>query len=341
MFSPPFIPALLTNAHPKLHRKLQRHWWRWRSLARRSRIRAHLGRRRAQGARFQAYPEVLLAMQAFNKDFLLQRSLQPFLDVGLRHMLVFADGCCDRTAATAHRLLSGPGHLVIAANDRHEVANNRLALSIAREQGCSFLLVLQDDDLYPPGLAWLEYGLALFERDPQLLVIGFNVGLDFLAFEQAHDAYLTTPLRDRPDIHPSAVGIDGAFLAIRHGLPPHPAQLQHRYCHAVYRAPLLIRVDPFAEQGGFDPRFAPFQDDDTHFCLRTWSQGYRCALVQGLPVRRDMGIGGMRLMGHIGLQRAAHTLRNIRLVHQEFGAAINDGSLQVLVEAANRSAGLR
>jgi hypothetical protein len=46
-------------------------------------------------------------------------------------------------------------------------------------------------------------------------------------------------------------------------------------------------------------------------------------------------------MGHIGVRRAPHTLRNIRLVHEEFGAAINDGSLQALVEAANRSAGLR
>lgn len=336
MLSPPTKPALLI----RLHRKLQRHWWRWRSLARRSSIRAHLARRRAQGARFQAHPELLLALQAFNKDFLLQRSLQPFLDGGLRHLLVFADGCCDRTAATAHRLLSGPEHLVIAANDRHEVANNRLALTIARERGCRFLLILQDDDLYPAGLAWLDYGLALFERDPRLLVLGFNVGLDFLSFEQAGDSYFTTPLLNRSDIHPDAVGIDGAFLAIRHGLPPHPAQLQHRYCQVVCRAPLLIRVEPFAEQGGFDPRFAPFQDDDTHFCLRAWSQGYRCALVQGLPVRRDMGIGGMRLMGHMNARRAPHTVRNIRLVHEEFGASINDGRLRSLVEAANRAAGL-
>ncbi len=336
MLSPPASPTLLT----KLQRKLQRNWWRWRSLSRRSRIRAHLGRRRVQGARFQAYPEVLLALQAFNKDFLLQRSLQSFLDSGLRHMLVFADGCCDRTAAKAHRLLSGPEHLVIAANDRHEVANNQLALLMAQHRGCSFLLVLQDDDLYPPGLDWLDYGLALFKADPRLLVLGFNVGLDFRSFEPAADSYLHTPLRDRPDVAPEAVGIDGAFLAIRHGLPPHPAQLQHRYCQIVCRAPLLIRVQPFLQQGGFDQRFAPFQDDDTHFCLRSWSLGYRCALVWGLPVRRDMGIGGMRLMGHIGVRRAAHTLRNIRLVHEEFGAAINDGSLQALVDTSNRESGI-
>lgn len=324
----------------RLNRKLQKTWWRWRSLARRSRIRSHLRRRRDLGGRFHAYPEVLLAQQAFNKDFLLQRSLRPFLDGGLRHMVVFADGCCDRTAAAAHRLLCGPDHLVIAANDRHEVTNNRLALTLALQQGCSFLLVLQDDDLYPPGLAWLDYGLSLFAADPQLLVVGFNVGLDFLRFEHADDTYLSTPLRDRPDVHPDAVGIDGAFLALRHGLPPHPAQLQHRYCQAVYRAPLLIRVQPFAEQGGFDPRFTPFQDDDTHFCLRAWSLGHRCALVQGLPVRRDMGIGGMRLMGHIGVRRAPHTLRNIRLVHDAFADQINNGSLRALVAAANLEAGI-
>lgn len=320
--------------------KLERHWWSWRSLARRSTIRAHLRRRTAAGRSFSALPELLLTLQAFNKDFLLRRSLQPFLAGNLRHMLVFADGCADRTAATAHQLLSGPDHFVITANNRHEVANNRLALELARHQCCRFLLVLQDDDLYPPGLSWLERGLALFQSDPQLLVLGFNVGLDFLSIESSSDAYLTSPLRDRPEVHPDAVGIDGAFLAIRHGLPPHPPQLQHRYCQAVYRAPLLIRVEPFAAQGGFDSRFAPFQDDDTHFCLRAWSQGYRCALIQGLPVRRDMGIGGMRLMGHIGVRRAAHTLRNIRLVHEEFGAAINDGRLQARVDLANREAGL-
>jgi hypothetical protein len=324
----------------RLLRKLQRHWWRRRSLARRSGIRSHLRRRREAGSRFTSYPEVLLILQAFNKDFLLRRSLHPFLEGGLRHMVVFADGCCDRTASLAHHLLPGPDHLVIAANDRHEVANNRLALEIARHQGCRFLLVLQDDDLYPPGLAWLDVALTLFAADPLLVVVGLNVGLDFLAFEQAGDAYLSTPLLDRADVHPDAVGIDGAFLAIRHGLPPHPPVLQHRYCQAVYRAPLLIRLDPFAEAGGFDARFAPFQDDDTHFCLRAWSRGQRCALIQGLPVRRDMGIGGMRLMGHIDARRAPHTLRNIRLVHQDFGALINNGSLQARVDAANREAGL-
>lgn len=325
----------------KFIRRLQRLWWSQRSRFRRARIISHLRRRVAQGHRFKAYPDVCLSLQAFNKDFLLRRSLQPFLAGGLRHMLVFADACCDRTATRAHRLLPGRDHLVIVANDRHEVANNQLALLLAQQRGCHFLLVLQDDDLYPPGLDWLDYGLDLFEADPRLLVLGFNVGLDFRSFEPATDSYLHTPLRDRPDVAPEAVGIDGAFLAIRHGLPPHPAKLQHRYCQIVCRAPLLIRVQPFIQQGGFDQRFAPFQDDDTHFCLRSWSLGYRCALVRGLPVRRDMGIGGMRLMGHIGVRRAPHTLRNIRLVHEEFGAAINDGSLQALVEAANRSAGLR
>jgi hypothetical protein len=325
---------------PRLQRKLQRHWWSLRSLRRRGAIRRHLRRRGSAGARFTAYPELLLALQAFNKDFLLRRSLQPFLTAGLRHMLVFADGCCDGTASLAHRLLPGAHHLVIAANDRHEVRNNRLALDLARHQGCRFLLLLQDDDLYPPGLDWLDYGLELFQQDPRLLVVGFNTGLDFLHLEPAADSYLTTPLRSRPDVHADAVGIDGAFLAIRHGLPPHPPRLRHRYCQVVCRAPLLIRVQPFAEQGGIDPRFAPFQDDDTHFCLRSWSLGHRCALVQGLPVRRDMGIGGMRLMGHISQSRAAHTLANIRLVHAEFGQAINNGSIQTAVDAANREAGL-
>ena len=336
------MPSLKPVLLARLQRKLQRQWWCWRSLARRSRIRRHLRCRSEAGRRFSAYPQLLLALQAFNKDFLLRRSLQPFLIGNLRHMVVFADGCADSTAAIAQRLLSGPDHLVIAANDRHEVVNNSLALELARRQGCSFLLILQDDDLYPPGLAWLDYGLALFEADPQLLVIGFNVGLDFLEFKQAGDDYRTNPLHNRStDLHPDAVGIDGAFLAIRHGLPPHPKQLQHRYCQIVCRAPMLIRVQPFLQQGGFDQRFAPFQDDDTHFCLRSWSLGYRCALVRGLPVRRDMGIGGMRLMGHIGVNRAAHTLRNIRLVHEEFGGAINDGSLQALVDAANCDAGLK
>lgn len=326
----------MNSALPKLGRKLQRQWWSWRSLARRSRIRSHLRRRTADGSRFTAHPELLLALQAFNKDFLLRRSLQPFLTGNLRHMLVFADGCADRTSAISQRLLSGPDHLVIVANNRHEVANNSLALEIARHQGCRFLLVLQDDDLYPADLGWLELALALFERHPRLLVLGCNIGLDFLSVEHAPDSYPHTPLRSRPDIDPDAVGIEGAFLAIRHGLPPHPPAPHFRFCQAVYRAPLLIRVQPFLEQVGIDRRFAPFQDDDTHFCLKAWSLGWQCGLLAGIPIRRDMGIGGMRLMGHIGAQRAPHTLANIRLVHSCFADSINSGTLQKAVEDANQ-----
>jgi glycosyltransferase involved in cell wall biosynthesis len=303
-------------------------------------IRRSLQHRSRLGARFIERPSLMVAQLVFNKDFLLSRSLQPFLSASLRHLVVFADGCSDRSAAIAHRLLCGPDHLVVVANDRHEVANNRLALDLAIHQGCEYLIILQDDDLYPPGLAWVDYGLELFQRDPLLVVLGFNTGLDFLSFQHAPDSYLSTPFRRRPDVHADAVGIDDAFLAIRYGLPPHPEQLSYRYCQAVYRAPLMIRVGPFARQGGFDSRFAPFQDDDTHFCLRSWVHGHRCALVTGLPVRRDMGIGGMRLMGHIATRRAHHTLRNIRYVYDEFGDLLNSGAVQSMVDEANRSAGL-
>ena len=317
--------------------RLQHRYYGCVSLARRGRIRSYLRRRTLIGARYTAFPQLMLALQSFNKDFLLHRSLQPFLNGNLRHLVVFADGCTDNTAQKAHHLLSGPDHLVIICNDRHEVRNNRLALELARHQDCSFLLLLQDDDLYPEDLHWLEQGLALFDRYPRLLVLGFNIGLDFLSFEHASDNYLELPLRSRLDVHPNAVGVDGAFLAIRYGLPPHPLEPKFRFCQAVYRAPLLIRVGPFTEHVGIDPRFAPFQDDDTFFCLKAWSSGWQCGLLAGVPIKRDMGIGGMRLMGHIGARRAAHTLDNIRLIHEVYGDSIINGSIAKLVDEANSS----
>ena len=35
---------------------------------------------------------------------------------------------------------------------------------------------MQDDDIYPADLSWLNYGLEMLKKDPKLVVVGFAGG---------------------------------------------------------------------------------------------------------------------------------------------------------------------
>lgn len=282
---------------------------------------------------FKNYPNVLCIFQTHNKSHLIKDVLSPFHDNKLQNIILFADGCSDDTVQQAQPMLEGKKHSIIVLNDLHEIHNYRFAISSAWGLTSEFALLMQDDDLYPNDFGWLDYGLEMMKKDPKLCVIGYRDGINFQKISPASDSFET----DLFYVQGDKMGLPGSSeVSLVSSFKPLNG-FNFQYCQTVNRAPHLIRVESFLKYTDLDELFEPFQDDDTNYCLQLWSQGMRVGLVSGANIARDIGIGGMRLSGHLTpSKRPAHTKRNHNLLFERFSTFINSGELSQQVALANK-----
>ncbi|QWD64184.1 glycosyltransferase family 2 protein [Polynucleobacter sp. MWH-UH2A] len=279
---------------------------------------------------FNAYPNVLCVFQTFNKSHLIRLVLNPFIKKGFKNIMLFADGCIDSTLTKAHSILKGKNHTVIAVNDLHEIKNYRFALNSEAAKNCEFALLMQDDDLYPMDFSWLDYGLEMMRRDPKLIVIGFNKAINYIQMRSANETFESDTFAMRDGL----VGMPNSWFGRIVTTPINDGPFQ--YCQTVTRAPHLIRISSFNELTGFDFSFEPYHDDDTNYCFELWAKGFRVGYIGGVPIARDIGVGGMRLSESLMInKRPIHLKRNHNILFERYGDFINSGALDELVEDAN------
>lgn len=280
--------------------------------------------------KFDSYPNILCVFQTFNKSHLIRLVLRPFISKGFKNIILFADGCVDNSLAKAHSILKGKNHAVIAVNDLHEIKNYRFATTSEWGKRCEFALLMQDDDLYSNDFSWLDFGLEMMRRDPKLVVIGFNGGINYLEIANASNTFET----DEFVMNSGLVGLTGNWYGQL--LQGSVQGLNFQYCQTVNRAPHLIRLSEFNQNSGFDDAFEPYHDDDVNYCFDLWQKGYRVGFIGGAPIARDIGTGGMRLSGSVGInKRPSHLKRNHELLFDRYGEFINSGELGELVSNAN------
>jgi hypothetical protein len=277
------------------------------------------------------FANVLCVFQTFNKSHLIKFVLRPFVKNNFKNILLFADGCVDKTIQKASLLLDGKNHAVISVNNVHEIQNYRFAMNSEWGKTAEFSLLMQDDDIYPEDFSWLEYGLKVMSADPKLVVIGFAGGYDFLKMHQPSETYET----DSFFANDGFCGIEDTWVA-KNVIPTRQTKFSFQYCQVVFRAPHLIRNAEFLKNTNFDPLFEPYQDDDTNYCLDLWSKGFRVGLVTGAEIHRNIGIGGMRLSKFTSVnKRPSHTKRNYSYIYSRYADFINTGQLENTVKAAN------
>jgi len=287
---------------------------------------------RPSNREFNAYPNILCIFQTFNKAHLIRLVLRPFVAKRFRNIMLFADGCMDTTLTKTHAILKGKNHAVIAVNDLHEIHNYRFAVTSEWAKRCEFALLMQDDDLYSNDFSWLDFGLEMMKQDPKLVVIGFNGGINYLQIAKASETFES----DEFVMKSNLVGLTNNWVGEL--LQGRPNNLFFQYCQTVNRAPHLIRLNEFNSVSGFDSAFEPYHDDDMNYCFDLWRKGYRVGYISGAQISRDIGTGGMRLSGNVGInKRPTHLKRNHTLLFSRYGDFINSGELATLVSVANKT----
>lgn len=282
-----------------------------------------------ESSKFCNYEDITLIFQTFNKDHVLEKVLQPFLKNGCKNIILFVDGCCDQTYEKTKLLLTGSNHIIISVNNLHEVHNYNLALKICHTD---YACLLQDDDIYADDLSWLNVGQKILLNNEKIKVLGFNGGEDFIS--------LSEPINDISSLEwwkrDGMSGIGNIYKCKIAQTPCNIDQFKFGYCQTVNRAPQLLKVNFIEEIGGIDQAFRPYQHDDQDYCLKAWKKGYRVGLLKGVNVRRNYGLGGMRLVNNVTTtSRPEHFGKNLKILYERYSVEINSGSLQHQIDALN------
>jgi len=231
-------------------------------------------------------PKTCIVIQTHNK----RNNLTALIDLARRsgadELIVIDDGSSDGSSAVLSAELVGRNEFVLHANDLFEIRTYNKAL---RMTTAPIVALLQDDDLLgPAGHGWLSQANAWFSADEKLAVVGGRDGMKLVS--------------------------DGKSVSYEVG-----DQVGAKYVDYVNRAPFIVRREAWVALDGFDETFAPFQCDDLDFCVRAWMAGWRIGHL-GMPFVRDVGVGGMRLVGDEF--RDEQTRRNWGIVAQRYASML-------------------
>jgi hypothetical protein len=287
-----------------------------------------------------AYENIAFVFQVFNKEKNCDKVLAPFLEKGCSNVIVFADGCIDGSALTWHDRLNGKNHLVVSANDLHEIRNYRLSLEIANYWGCSHVVLLQDDDIYDERLFnWLDSALKA-SAHYGASIVGGNGGSDLdcsFSYQRADSGLLSA------EFVMGSLGNCKSFYSLgsyqrmllpsefvaAHGMMP------HKFVASVNRAPQLINVESARQLSFFPKELEPYQYDDYYNCFKSWLNDRPVVLMPFGKVASDVGIGGMRLYNNVNVRsRPLHFVKNWNFVLDSFSGSFAE--IDELVSSSNR-----
>ena len=309
------------------------------NIYKKNRVIAHKYYLESNSGKFINFPDVLIAFQVFNKQSNCKKLLTPFLDGKFKNIVAFSDGCVDSSADKLHSLLPGKNHIVIQANDVHEIKNYRMSLDIAKNFGCKFVLLLQDDDLYQKNIEkWIEEACFHIENKNISIVggcSGMNLAKDF-KYISADKDFSSAYFNHSIDKNGQEFYMLGKY---EKALIPQIKQIknlnQYKYVACVNRSPQLISVDVAMDLNFFPESYEPYQYDDYFNCFISWENNYKVILLPYLGLK-PLGIGGMRLYNNVNkFNRPKHLARNWNFVLERFGKFINSGQLQELVDKSN------
>jgi hypothetical protein len=305
-----------------------------------SRVLAHKGLLSEAASRYSAYQNVAFVFQVFNKAKNCDKILTPFLKKGCSNVIVFADGCIDGSALVWHNRLIGKNHLVVSANDLHEIRNYRLSIEIANHWNCSHVVLLQDDDVYDERLFdWLDSALKASSQYGAA-IIGGNGGSDLdcsFSYQRADSGLLSAEFVMGSPSHSKSFYSLGCYqrMLLPSGFVAANGMMPHKFVANVNRAPQLINVKSARQLSFFPKELEPYQYDDYYNCFKSWLNGHPVVLMPFGKVASDVGIGGMRLYNDVNVRsRPLHFVENWNFVLDRFSDSFT--KIDELVSDSNR-----
>lgn len=286
-----------------------------------------------------SYSHVAFVFQTFNKAKQIESVITPIVRLTPANVILFADGCIDKTAGIAHELLRAKNHVVFLTNDTHEIRNYRLSVAVARQWGCRYVVLLQDDDVYGVNFqAWLDSALTALDQDRSAAILGGNAGFNTTTTppKRADDGLVTAHFASWSEGGRRGYSLGDYEERELSNLIPTPDGSAWEYVATVNRAPQIVRIESAIDLGFFPSQMEPYQYDDDYNCFTAWMAGYKVIYMPMAGKRANVGGGGMRLYNAVGVEsRPCHFIHNWNYVYDRFSAPWISGELQDRVRRAN------
>lgn len=281
-----------------------------------------------EGGIYQPDTEITFIVQFFNSKKTVEDIYNIVSGYPKAEVIFIDDGSVDGSLNKMRDLLQRKNDFILRANDIYEVRTYSKAIRLANSP---IVCLMQDDDIPPDSLNWINGALDLFKRYKDLIVLGGRNGLTVLEPE---------PIKD--EVSPTFYMEDGVCSFpghFRYKLHQKPTlidpetELDFMFCMTCNRAPTFIRRQEFLNIGGIDQDFAPYQCDDVDYCLRAWKAGYHVGLYNS-DFKIGATEGGMRT--YQGEERHHQILNNWKKIYDKHQDILGEQYLRDMIHSLNQ-----
>jgi glycosyltransferase involved in cell wall biosynthesis len=270
------------------------------------RVKAYKTHRRSSSVQYRDRSKLAFIVQSFNRISNIDQLLAGLRHLGEHELIICEDGSLDGSHEKWMAHLHRPNDFLIHSNDLHEI---RILDRAIRFACADIICIVQDDDLIPREMGWLETALTQFVTYPRLAIIG-----GFMGYRSFH-----------PDP--------------KHAKPiwgPAPFQ----FVHHVNVGPYFIRKQYYEALGGWDSSFSEAGEPgicfESELCLRAWINGYQVGYsfvpFKGPPGRYSLDGGTVLFSGAVRRQNQLRNQEKIYAMYAKHARRIGQ-----LVRKANRT----
>ncbi|OOZ40948.1 hypothetical protein BOW53_05305 [Solemya pervernicosa gill symbiont] len=259
--------------------------------------------------RYIEAPKVTFVIQSFNHCDNIKMLAERLQSLPYQECIVCEDGSVDGSLRQWLKYFNRPNDFVIHSNDLHEIRTYDRALRYANGE---LVCLLQDDDAPPSTSAWFDEAVSLFNRYPDLIVLGGWLGFQGIESDSVEQKQYWSAGDLTNQYKKEALHSEG-------GGP------MHRFVEAINVGPVFIRRKAFVDMGGFDLDFSQVGWPGIHFdvalSLQVWLQGGQVAWYDA--GFRQAGARGTESFGNLD-RRKQQLITNHKLLVEKFGEQMAD-----------------
>ena len=208
-------------------------------------------------------PKTCSILLSFNHCYNVDKLYKSILASNFDEVIICEDGSIDGSYEKWGKLLDHRNHYLLKSLDIHELRAYEKAIKMSESD---IFCLLQDDDDIAENSEWLKEALMLFNKYPDLAILGGARGRD-LTFRLTYGVNSKSiPYKD-PD-----------------------TQKDFMFVENINIGPYFMRKKVFEELGGWDKRCSNAGEPgilfESEICYRAWMSGYQVGLCN-MPFKID------------------------------------------------------
>ena len=285
------------------------------------RVRENKKRKLEEGTPYCDHPKLSLFLISFNHRQNIKTIIERLRLINDCEIIICEDGSIDGSHQEWMKYLSRPNDFLIHSNDLNEIRVYNRAVNFARGE---IVCLLQDDDFPPEHSNWVTTALELFEKYPNLAILGGYHAIEFNRTESGKlktegkwkNRYCAEIKNDIPFLEP---GLKTPFM----------------FVDCVNTAPVFYRRNAWIELGGFDLNYSKPGETgircDFEICFKAWLKGWRVGLYERTDFKRRIGGQGSEIFSDC---KRKNQTENGKRLEETYGNSY--GAIRELVDEVNK-----